>query len=327
MIVGIDVGYGYTKVLGTGRFTFPSVIGKATPISYRDNDLSTAERDSTHGRTYTYRGMKWWVGTFAMLQARDQLTSLARERTDTRLLEILYLAALDLVNALGDVYVVTGLPVRWYADKEQIVKLFVGSKAVQVNGIWHKANVRDGIVMPQPYGTLFREVLDRAGVIRDERLARGRVGIIDVGTYTTDFVLADGMRFIQKGSDSIEDAMASVYETTARGILDGHGLELSLHEVDRASRSGHFRVYGRTHEIEPYLSPALEQVWTAIEARAVQLWASGKDLDTILVTGGGGYWFAGRIVDKYPHARQVQGDPGFANVEGFYRYGVRKFTR
>ena len=57
-------------------------------------------------------------------------------------------------------------------------------------------------------------------------LAQGRVGVIDVGTYTTDYVLVDRLRYVEHGSGTISGAMSRAYQLIGRSLLDTFGLEL-----------------------------------------------------------------------------------------------------
>ena len=196
----------------------------------------------------------------------------------------------------------------------------------RVNGrqiVQHFA-VEELLVVPQPFGSLFATILDAEGRIVDEDLARGRLGIIDVGTFTTDYVLVDALRYIEKGSGSISTAMSRAYELIGRSILDSFGLDLRLHEVDSVVRDGHITVFGEQRDTEWLANPVLDAVAEEVLAQATTLWGDGRDLDAVLVTGGGALALGERICRRYPHARLLDDAP-MANVRGFERYGQRKW--
>jgi plasmid segregation protein ParM len=332
MIVGVDIGYGYTKAVGEDRqVVFPSVIGKAERIRYQ-NDLRRAHLpDDLSGTTLITEEGDRFVGELALLQSRVQWTLLDRSRVEDPSARLLFLAALSELaggaHATREYSVVTGLPVNWYVDREKVVQQLAGRHVVRrVNGkqIVHRLTVADVLVVPQPFGSLFDALLGPDGQIVDEDLAHGRLGVVDIGTYTTDYVLVDALRYVEKGSGTIATAMSKAYALIGRSLLDSYGLELRMHEVDQAVRRGHVTVYGERREIEWLVSPVLDALSTEILAQAGTLWGDGRDLAAILVTGGGAHVLGERIRDRYRHARLI-GNAALANVNGFLKYGRRKW--
>jgi plasmid segregation protein ParM len=186
--------------------------------------------------------------------------------------------------------------------------------------------VDDLLVVPQPFGSLFNVILDPDGRIVNESLARGRVGVIDVGTFTTDYVLVDTLRYVERGSGSISTAMSRAYQLISRSLLDTFGLDLRMHEVDRAVRCGHVSVFGEQRDIQWLVDPAVEAVAEEVLAQARTLWGDGRELESILISGGGAMILGEIICRHYPHAR-VLVDAPMANVRGFERYGRRKWSR
>ena len=229
--------------------------------------------------------------------------------------------------------VVTGLPVNWYADREKVVEQLSGKHVVRrVNGRQadsphppvHRFTVDEVLVVPQPFGSLFDAILGPEGQIVDEALAQGRLGVIDVGTYTTDYVLVDRLRYIERGSGTIATAMSRAYQLIGRSILDTYGLELRMHQVDRAVREGQVTVFGEERSVDWLADPVLDALAQEVLAEAGTLWGDGRDLKAILVTGGGAMALGERIRRRYAHAR-VLPDAALANVNGFFKYGQRKW--
>ncbi len=333
MIVGVDIGYGYTKAVSGGcQVTFPSVIGKAERIRY-EADLPSAG-GAQHGIALITEEGDRFVGDLALLQSRVQWALLDRSRVEDASSRLLFLAALSELVGGEDAsdqdqtfYVVTGLPVQWYADRDKVVGQLKGRHVVRrVNGrqAVQRFAVSDVLVVPQPFGSLFSAILDPDGQIVDETLARGRLGIIDIGTYTTDYVLVDALRYIEKGSGSLPTAMARAYQLIGRSILDTLGLDLSLHQVDRAVRQGYVTIFGEERDVTWLARPALDAVAEEILAQAATLWGDGRDLKAVLVTGGGALSLGERVRQRYPHARILDG-AALANVRGFERYGRRRW--
>lgn len=190
-IVGEDLGYGYDKAVTEGRtVTLESILGPAVTIKYH-NDLIA----NGHGLEVELRGKGWFVGELARLQSPFTVSPRARER-DPEIVQILSLAALYALGITdGEVYLGTGLPVAWYQDREQLTRALVGHHTPVINGQRCDLEIVDALVIPQPFGSFFRLLLNPAGVLVDQdSLARERVAVLDIGTHTTDYALADGLR-------------------------------------------------------------------------------------------------------------------------------------
>jgi hypothetical protein len=403
MIVGIDIGYGYTKAVGPDRqVVFPSVVGKAERVRYESDvgrhlggrDRGDARPGAPEIALITEDGDRF-IGELALLQSRVQWTLLDRSRVEDPSARLLFLAALSemagnapplnpprkaggevgacspvtpaadgrttgegeettsargraasssppcRLSSVGAVRgglrgghsedqsfrVVTGLPVNWYADRDKVVEQWGGRHVVRrVNGrqVVHRFAVDEVLVVPQPFGSLFEAILGPEGQIVDEGLAQGRLGVIDVGTYTTDYVLVDRLRYIERGSGTIATAMSKAYQLIGRSILDTYGLELRMHQVDRAVREGRVTVFGEERTVDWLADPVLDALAEEILAEAGTLWGDGRDLKVVLVTGGGAMALGERIRRRYAHAR-VLPDAALANVNGFFKYGQRKW--
>jgi plasmid segregation protein ParM len=372
MIVGVDIGYGYTKAVGGDRqVIFPSVVGKAERIRYeadlnphlrKGRHLDSAHHSANGAIALITEDGDHFVGELALLQSRVQWTLLDRSRVEDPSARLLFLAALsELVGETpplgpsrsdgGEVSapspvptgepilmgegrggghsfrIVTGLPVNWYADRDKVLEQLAGKHVVRrVNGrqIVQRFTIDEVLVVPQPFGSLFDAILGSEGQIVDQDLAQGRVGVIDVGTYTTDYVLVDRLRYVEHGSGTISGAMSRAYQLIGRSLLDTFGLDLRLHQVDRAVRDGRVTVFGEERSIGWLVDPVLDSLCQEVLAEAGTLWGDGRDLKAVLVTGGGAMALGERIQRRYGHARLLP-NAALANVNGFHKYGRRKW--
>ena len=320
-IIGLDIGYGFTKAVSGGReMVFPSVVGPAVKIRYH-NDLM---RDGG-GYTYHVAGADWFVGDFAKLQSPWTTSPRARERTGTEAIEVLFCTAFHRLGMTGEVKLVSGLPVEWYEDRGDLEAQLRGMHVFGVNGETYRVNVVEMAIVPQPFGSFFSAVLDGKGRLVNEALARGRVAILDIGMHTSDFALADGLRYIEKGSGSIPVAMARAYELIARELQTRHRLTMDAHDVDTALRNGQaVSVYGEQHDISDLAQPALKAVSEEVLGKAMTLWGDGRDIQRVLVTGGGAYALGKYVKARYPHPVVTQ-QPTLCNARGFWLYGLRKW--
>jgi plasmid segregation protein ParM len=311
---------------------FPSIIGKAERIRYQEDLRCQQYLPKWSGLSLLTEEGDHFVGELALLQSRVQWTLLDRSRVEDHSARLLFLAALcelarEDTEAVSDLRVVTGLPVKWYDDREKVVRQFQGKHIVRLaqerNSVQH-LSVTDVLVVPQPFGSLFDVILNDDGKIVAEVLARSRIGVIDIGTYTTDYVLVDSLRYIEHGSGSISTGMSKAYQLIGRSLLDTFGLDLGLHEVDRIVRKGAVTVFGEDRCVDWLSAPVFNAIGEEVLAYAGTLWGEGRDLQTILVTGGGALVLFDLIQHRYRHA-QILNDAALANVKGFEKYGLRRW--
>jgi plasmid segregation protein ParM len=325
MILSIDIGYGYTKGVGPDglHFSFPSVIGTAEEIRFATDLIRGGEV-----RPVKYGNWRFFYGEQAVLQSRVQSTIFDRSRVRDHTYKMLFIAALvELAKFMPDaerIKVVTGLPVGFFGDRSEVVKSFEGVYQVTAERKI-KFAVESVVVAPQPFGSLFQELLNKQGKIVNNSVEKGRVGIVDVGTYTTDFVVSDELRYVQRLSGSVRIGWSKVISQVQQALGDLYRLELMPHEVDRAVQAREVRVRGEPVSLEPLIEPAVTDIQTAIIARARDLWGEGTSLDMVLVSGGGGPHLYDVIHDVYPHARLLD-NAFWANAEGLYRFGQRPAT-
>jgi len=325
MILSIDIGYGYTKGVGPEglHFSFPSVIGTAEDIRFATDLIRGGEE-----RVVKYSDWRFFYGEQAVLQSRIQSTIFDRSRVHDDTYKMLFVAALvELAKFVPDVRrikVVTGLPVDFFGDRPEVIESFEGIYRIAADQVI-EITVESVFVAPQPFGSLFRELLNANGKITNDPVEQGRVGIIDIGTYTTDFVVADQLRYVQRLSGSIRIGWSKVINQVRQSLADQYMLELMPHEVDQAIQARKVRVRGEPVSLETMIKPAITDIQTAIIARARDLWGAAANLDMILVSGGGGPHLYDTIHAVYPHARLLT-DAFWANAEGFYRFGQRSAT-
>lgn len=322
MILSIDIGYGYTKGVGPKdlRFSFPSVIGTAEEIAFT-SDLIVNQAGPMVG----YGGRRFFYGQQALLQSRLRSAIFDRSRIRDETYRLLFAAALaELVQHHPDdtsLNVVTGLPVGFFSDRDDAVISLEGEYRLQV-GDSVTFDVKQVYVVPQPFGSLFRELLDEEGAISNLDVEHGRVAVIDIGTYTTDFIVADELRYVQRFSDSIPVGWSEAASNLQRELSSRYRLDLTLHEVDQAIRSGGARVKGQSIDLQPLLAPVARELEATVVAKARDLWGEGAALDAVLITGGAAQYLADAIQSVYPQARLLP-DAFWANAEGFYRFGQR----
>ena len=228
-ILSVDIGYGYTKGMTPRKQTiFPSLVGPAEIIRFESDIITT----NGHGIALAdVDGRSFFVGEQAELQSASASQTLDVTRTgSTEQKALFYAVASDLVPTNAEaVTVVTGLPVADYDDnnKRALREMFAGEHTIERQGKRRRRfTVETVYTIPQAIGSLFALVLDRRGKLVDSDLAGGKIGIVDIGTLTTNYIMVDRLRYIETRSDSITTGMAEMLQKVAKDLKREYELDL-----------------------------------------------------------------------------------------------------
>jgi len=330
MNVGVDLGYGFLKVTdGSHEWIVPSVVGTGRDVAYHSElTLRTEEQDNL---VVEVDHQRYFVGSLAVRQSGIAVRSLAENRPADPNAKILFLAALGLVaGRTGEVFnVVTGLPTMYYGPyRDDLNAMIMGDHRVTFhsggNAVEKLFTVDRARIIPQPFGTVYDAFLDRAGNVENEALASSRVGVIDIGFRTCDFVVSDRLEYIERLSFSTSTGLSAAYGLVADGILRQFRIAKTNYELDGVMSSGILRAGGRDQDITGLRDDAYRQVADKVVTEAQSVW-SMNDLDAIYITGGGGKALAPFLV---PHFENVQlaDSPQVANVHGFWKLANKIFA-
>ncbi len=330
MLVAIDIGYGYTKGLTDKKqVIIASMVGPAENIRYESDIIEANGR----GIALSVGARSFFIGEQAELQSASVSQTLDVTRTGSiEQKALFYAVASTLVPTTAEVVkVMTGLPVADFDERNRTAlrDMLNGEHTIIRQGKHKRIFTVDNVyVVPQALGSLFAIVLDRRGKLVDSDLAEGRVGIIDVGTLTTNYVLVDRLRYVDVLSDSITTGMAEMLQKVARDLKREYGLDwgLKLGKVDKAVRQRSVEIKGDPVNISNSIAPHMESLADTIISKARSLWGEGLDLRAVVLTGGGSLELAPYVRRAYSHTRRVSGDPQFANVTGYLRAGLRRFA-
>ncbi|MCR4314658.1 MAG: ParM/StbA family protein [Candidatus Uhrbacteria bacterium] len=312
-IIGVDLGFGFCKVLSdNGIHIFPSVIGPCDDAALK---VSGLKNPAFEHETVFLDNRRYLIGESAIKYA-DRIY-LAREKDwmETSTYRCLLYHSLRLAgvysntHAPEDIVIATGLPVTHYRScRGKLVELI---KKMAHPDISVKVTL-------QPLGSYFDYFLDDNGVVLDRELISGRIGIIDIGFYTTDYVTVEDLDLVKNLLDTSEGGMSSVYQDIARDIYSVYGVKKEVHEVEQVLRDGYVKVYGEKKEVADLVRPRLDSFAREIESTARVLWKDGAAIDRILITGGGAEALKSYL-DFYKHTVFVP-ESQIANVRGYVKF-------
>ena|ERR1039457_3047131 len=330
MKIGLDIGYGNTKVVyanGSGPLTvkqFRSVVGTkgdigATMESGFKNEILSVDID---GETY-FLGATAEQHSSRQLNERDKgwITTPAYKA----LVKYALLEATGGREIKGHNQIVTGLPVKYFnTDCGKIEKVI---KDV-ASGIGLEAEVES---VYQPFGTYMNMILDTNGQVFNLNSSdvTGRLGILDIGFYTADLITIEKRQVTKDLSLSIESGISTALVAIQKDILESDEFgqrQTSLYEIENAIRNRYLiKVFGKDVSIRDVAEKRLKELVAELSSKARNVWHNGADFEKIVISGGGAEMLS-HLWKLYPHAFVMQ-EAGQANATGYCKYATRKSMR
>ena len=147
--------------------------------------------------------------------------------------------------------------------------------------------------------------------------------LIDIGYYTLDWLVADGVKMVNARSGAHNGGMSAVLRSMAEAIGSEIGEQISdLSMLEESIRTGiDPTFYGKPFDITEHLKigKAKAEQFVSVLVNKV---GSALDISNIILAGGGAEFFKDVLADKFPkHEIITTSDPVFANVRGFQRAG------
>ncbi|MDE0853137.1 MAG: ParM/StbA family protein [Nevskia sp.] len=329
-ILAADIGFGYTKATDGRQFqVFKSIVGEANPIQFAEALLPSQAAQPRH---FSIGGEDVFVGELAETQSRGRGFTLDHAQFIAKYAKVLGLAALTPYVEHGDpVRLVTGLPISFFRKYRDALTTLLQQRhtvtVVQANGTREDKTVyiEKVRVVPQPFGSLFNQMLDGQGKALNQRFISEKIGVIDIGFRTTDFTISDKTRYSERGSLSTDSGMSVAYNAIANLLHEKSGTQVELYRLYEAVTRGVIKIKGQKYDLTTLAQQAYTQLAARIATEANRLWADDWDLDAIIVTGGGGLTLAPYL------QQQIEGevlpmptdtDARFNNVAGYWKYGV-----
>ncbi|MFC4524713.1 PRTRC system protein D [Cupriavidus pinatubonensis] len=319
--VAIDVGYGNTKSafpLGSDLATnmFPSLAPIAATSSltahaggfFRTRNVVNVEIE----------GARYEVGPDVSLSAGPVHNgrALSEDYVTTPNYAALLAGSLHYANAKEVDRLVLGLPVHNTQKYATYLKdRFTGTHDFGAGDV----QIHSVLPLPQPLGTLITYI-QQSGKKYDPDNA---YLVIDVGYFTTDWVVARGYTMDDTRSGGTPGGAAHIYQQVASLITANREQPTdSIERIDKAIRDAKPMVfYGHDLDVSPYLAEAMaltHQPVKEIQSRVGRT----EDIRAIILTGGGAQLYAATIRAAFPlNVIHIMDAPCFANVRGFYTIG------
>jgi plasmid segregation protein ParM len=332
-VIGIDIGFGFTKATnGKETIIFKSIFGDASEIQFWADFGDSSPTDHIH---VAIDGKSYFVGDLAEQQSSVLNFTLDQERLMSDYVRILALTITGLIfnNNMPinvPINVVSGLPIGYFKQNhERFNEILTGHHSITYHSHNGEKSTREIYInkvrmLPQPLGSILNSLMDADGKIVDEDLAAQKVGVVDIGFRTTDFTVLDHLRYIDRGSRTIDTGISKGFSVISNKLREKCGVSVELYRLYKAAEEGTIKMRGHGFSFEKIRDQVYSQLAATIANDLDRLWADDWDIDTIILTGGGC-----RELAKYLQPLiagnvmpvDLNADPRLNNVLGYAKYG------
>ncbi len=332
-IIGIDVGFGFTKATnGKEYIIFKSIMGDATDIQFQSTFGDNTFSKNLH---ITIDNQSYFIGSLAEHQSTYQQYTLNQEKMVSEFIKILSLVAAGICFEEGSpLNIISGLPIDYLKkDHKKVSQQLIGHHKITYHwpdgsAFTRKMYINKIYMIPQPMGSLFNLLMDDAGKIIDPDLHHKKVGILDIGFRTTDAIIVNRLKYLERGSISIDMGISNAFTLIANQLRKDHGINIELFRLHDAVRKNVIKIRGNEFNISGIIDNAYDLVSKYIADTINRLWDNDWDIDTIILTGGGSI-----ALEKHLKSHIIGNvisivnsiDPRLSNVQGYLKYGSYKW--
>jgi len=332
-VLGIDIGFGFTKASnGKDTFIFKSIFGEDADIQFWADFGKDTPTDHIH---VTIDGRSYFIGDLAEQQSSVLHFTLDQEKLITDFVKVLALTVAGLFQEKDSsievpLNLVSGLPIGFFKQNhERFNEVLTGHHRVTYHSHHGQTTTKELYInkvrmLPQPLGTVLNLLMNEKGKIINEELANQKVGVVDIGFRTTDFTILDHLRYIDRGSRTIDTGISKGFSVISSKLREKCGVSVELYRLYKAAEMGSIKMRGHGFTFTKIRDQVYSQLAGTIANDIDRLWADDWDIDTIILTGGGCRELAtylqplinGNVLPVDPTT-----DPRLNNVMGYIKYG------
>lgn len=327
MKIGIDIGYGFTKAVNENgeKVIFPSLVAPAAGHDALGGVFSQTQ-DYRVVVAAGHKKIDLLVGDAA--RHSFAVSQVLNKEKPPELHDPLLLTAISLLGQKSqkssELSIGVGLPLAYYTSQKDELqqRLHRLSVFVTVNGIeqYVSGPEVEVQVLPQGAGVLLK--------VAGQLPLRGYIGVVDPGTYTTEYLLfdiKDGQPVpILEACGSVEIGTNLVYSAIAREFQaqTGSPLPTSMeHEITRQALNREvIRYYGKAYYLDDVAYTARKNVSTALSQKVLAAWGNRTGyIQYTFLAGGGPLFFGSDLCNSFP-CPVIVDEPVFANAEGYLAF-------
>lgn len=332
-VLGIDIGFGFTKATnGQDTIIFKSLFGEAADIQFWADFGQDTPTDHIH---VTIDGKSYFIGDLAEQQSSVLHFTLDQEKLIAQFVKILSLTVAGMFMKKGasinvPINVVSGLPIGYFKENhERFNELLSGHHTITYHASDGRETTKEIYInkvrmLPQPMGSILNLLMDDKGKIVNKDLAGQKIGVVDIGFRTTDFIVMDRLRYIDRGSRTIDSGISKGFSIIANKLREKAGVSVALYRLYRAAETGSIKMRGHGFAFSKVRDQVYSQLAGMIAGEIDRLWADDWDIDTIILSGGGSRELAQHLqplITGNVFPVDLSRDPRLNNVLGYFKYG------
>jgi len=332
-VLGIDIGFGFTKATnGKDTIIFKSIFGDAADIQFWADFGDDTPTDHIH---VTIDGKSYFIGDLAEQQSSVLHFTLDQEKLITQFVKILSLTVAGMFMKKGasinvPINLVSGLPIGYFKENhERFNELLSGHHTITYHASDGRETNKEIYInkvrmLPQPMGSILNLLMDDKGKIVNKDLAGQKIGVVDIGFRTTDFIVMDRLRYIDRGSRTIDSGISKGFSIIANKLREKAGVSVALYRLYRAAETGSIKMRGHGFAFSKVRDQVYSQLSAVIAGEIDRLWADDWDIDTIILSGGGSRELAQYLqplITGNVLPVDLSRDPRLNNVFGYFKYG------
>lgn len=238
----------------------------------------------------------------------------------------MYYAALsELTKQSADILLVSGHPAKhWKADKDELKSVLSGEHTFQRVGRKPQRVRVTAKITAQGLGALFNLIMDKNGLIHNESLAFSHIGIIEVGSRTTNLIHMNNLQTVDHETDTftlggwdmvavLKDALTNNYRRVSPDDF----------EVEKYLRAGWMMYDGKRVSIQREIDDAARAVASQVLSFVSNKWKSPGLMEMILITGGSSKQIGKALASSFAQSK-LDEDPILSNAKGYWKLAQRE---
>lgn len=338
-LFALDLGNIQTKIMSSrkekvlpSKFTYYSDLGnQKTSISERKLDIK--EYSTIIDDRFSYA----WGSDINFAKVRTFLDTIGFENRysspNFKLLATFAIGELakdfqEAKDGMLEVNIVTGVPTDEFNEKavKSIIKVLKSDHNITIDGERLAVRVNEVRVLPQPIGTVYNELLDDEGYIKNDDYETETISVVDCGGGTILIDTLNDMNLSETGRSQEEYGAHALYDEI---IADCKKNEVTLNknDIEKIIRDQKDKyIYkpnkDQSYDITGIVSRNIDKYTNTLLSIVNSTLKGTSRIDTLFFTGGGANIINKELIlERYERAIFIDNSE-LANVNGFYKYGL-----
>ncbi|WP_160645419.1 ParM/StbA family protein [Chengkuizengella marina] len=333
IVLGIDHGNGYVKAKSKYKsIVLPSAFCRSDAFG-EDSWDGVGKLDVNIIKSSNYKDEEYAWGR-DIDKANNLINTYTSEnrynQKPYQLLSEFIMASLLEPGKHDDIIVVTGCPSEEKGtDQEEALKnVFLGGHIITIDEKDYIFNVSQVVVLPQPLGTILDLYIGEDGYVSDDTYEEDYVGIVDIGSGTTDLDGIKGLKRQSGDKQTINIGMHTCYQQIANYINEQNTSALAnrfkvekqiIHNEEKDS----FIISKRASvDIAQIKERVYRETAEDLANQINQIWTTRSKFDKLLLTGGGVDDFGKYFKEEWEKDVILATNSQMANANGFYKHGL-----